>query len=111
MEKLARYRTIIKTILQEQAQYKPAHGEIEPMVVFDETHDHYQLLFLGWDRPRRVHAIIIHMRIYNGKIWLEYNGTNVHIAHELVEAGVHKDDIVLAFHPPEIRPHTGFATA
>lgn len=111
MDKLDEYRRIIKTILQEQAQYKPAHGEIEPLVVFDETHDHYQLIFLGWDRPRRVHAVIIHMRLYNGKIWLEYDGTDVHIAQQLVAAGVPKDDIVLAFHPPDVRPHTGYAVA
>jgi hypothetical protein len=77
----------------------------------DETHDHYQLIFLGWDRPRRVHAVIIHMRLYNGKIWLEYDGTDVHIAQQLVAAGVPKDDIVLAFHPPDVRPHTGYAVA
>ncbi len=111
MDKRTRYSTIIKTILQDEAQYKPAHGEIEPMVVFDETHDHYQLMFLGWDRPRRVHAVIIHMRLVNDKVWLEYDGTDAHIAQQLVEAGVPKEDIVLAFHPPEVRPHTGFAVA
>jgi hypothetical protein len=109
MDKLAQYRSIIKTILQEQAQYKPAHGEIEPMLVFDETHDHYQLLFLGWDMPRRVHSIIVHMRLHNGKIWLEYDGTDAHIARQLVEAGVPKEDIVLAFHSPEKRPYTDYA--
>ncbi len=111
MDKLAQYRTIIKRILQEQAQYKPAHGEIEPMLVFDETHDQYQLLFLGWDMPRRVHSIIVHMRLHNGKIWLEYDGTDAHIARQLVAAGVPKEDIVLAFHPPETRPYTEFAVA
>lgn len=111
MDKLAQYRTIIKTILEEQAQYKPAHGEIEPMVVFDEMHGHYQLIFLGWDYPRRVHAAIIHIRLYNGKIWLEYDGTDAHISRLLVDAGVPKEDIVLAFHPPDVRPHTGYAIA
>lgn len=111
MDKLAQYRALIKAILQEQAQYKPAHGEIEPMLVFDETHDHYQLLFLGWDASRRVHSIIIHMRLYNGKIWLEHNGTEAHIAQQLVAAGVPREDIVLAFHPPEQRRYTDYAVA
>ncbi|MEB3163696.1 MAG: element excision factor XisI family protein [Prochlorothrix sp.] len=30
---------------------------------------------------------------------------------ELVAAGVPKTDIILAFHPPAIRPHTGYAIA
>jgi hypothetical protein len=111
MDRLTQYRAIIKNILQEQAQYKPAHGDIEPIVVFDETHDHYQLLFLGWNYPQRVHAIIIHMRLYQEKIWLEYDGTDSHIARQLVEAGIPKEDIVLAFHPVDVRPHTGYAVA
>lgn len=109
MDQLDQYRTIIKTLLQEQAHYKPAHGEIEPVVIFDDTHDHYQLLLLGWDRPRRVHSIIIHLRLHQGKIWVEYDGTDAHIARQLVAAGVPKDDIVLAFHPPEKRPYTDYA--
>ena len=31
------------------------------------------------------------------------------ITDELVAAGVPKDKIVLVFHPPEIREHTGYA--
>lgn len=33
------------------------------------------------------------------------------VAKELVKAGIPKDRIVLAFHPPEIRPHTEYAVA
>jgi hypothetical protein len=49
------------------------------------------------------------MRLHNGKIWLEYDGTDSYIARQLVKAGVPKEDIVLAFHPPDVRPHTGYA--
>lgn len=109
MDKIAQYRSVIKKILQEQTHYKPAHDDIEPMVVFDETHDHYQLLLLGWDMSRRVHSVIIHIRIHNGKVWLEHDGTDTHIARQLVDAGIPKEDIVLAFHPPDKRPYTDFA--
>jgi hypothetical protein len=43
------------------------------------------------------------------KIWIEYDGTDRPIAEKLVEAGVTKEDIVLAFHPEEVRPYTGYA--
>ena len=33
------------------------------------------------------------------------------LATELVEAGIPKEDIVLAFHAPEMRPLTEFAVA
>ena len=33
------------------------------------------------------------------------------VTEELIQAGVPKEDIVLGFHEPEIRPYTGFAVA
>ncbi|MFP4441116.1 MAG: XisI protein [Chloroflexaceae bacterium] len=111
MDKLDQYRTIIKNILEADAHYKPSHGDIDPIIIFDEQHDHYQLMYLGWDRPRRVHAVIVHLRLHDGKIWIEYNGTAEGVAQALLDAGVPKEDIVLAFHPPEKRPFTGFAVA
>ena len=35
--------------------------------------------------------------------------TNRPVAEELVAAGLPREAIVLAFHPPFVRPHTGFA--
>ena len=61
-----------------------------------------------WDGPRRVHGSVIHLDIIDGKIWLQYDGTNRPVADELMEAGVPKEDIVLAFHPARVRPLTGF---
>ncbi len=37
-----------------------------------------------------------------------YDGIEDGITDELVGAGVPKDRIVLAFHPPEIRQYTGY---
>ncbi len=93
------------------AQYKPSHGEIDTHVIVDAAQDHYQLLYLGWemDGVRRVHLIIVHVRIYRDKIWIEYDGTERGIANDLVEAGVPKDEIVLAFQPLYKRPYTEFA--
>jgi hypothetical protein len=49
------------------------------------------------------------MDIKNNKIWIQYDGTEVGMANELVALGVPKEDIVLAFHPPSKRSYTGFA--
>ena len=57
----------------------------------------------------RNHGCIIHLEIINGKIWIQRDGTEDGIATDLLAAGVPKSDIVLAFHPPEIRQHTDFA--
>ena len=42
---------------------------------------------------------------------MENNWTEADIVDSLVERGVPPEDIVLAFHPPEMRHYTEFATA
>jgi hypothetical protein len=39
----------------------------------------------------------------------QYDGTEVGVANQLIEMGVPKQDIVLAFHEPEVRQFTDFA--
>ncbi|NEO59054.1 MAG: XisI protein [Moorea sp. SIO4G2] len=51
---------------------------------------------------------MVHGSIRDGKIWIHYDGIEDGITDELVASGVPKDRIVLAFHPPEIRKHTGY---
>jgi hypothetical protein len=111
MDNLDRYRQIIRTIIEEYAQYKPSIGEIEVETILDEGKDHYELIHTGWTGPYRVHGSVIHIDIRDGKVWLQHDGTDAGIADELVEAGIPRDKIVLGFKAPEIRPYTGFAIA
>jgi hypothetical protein len=111
MDKLKRYGQIIKEILVEDARYKPAHGDIEPVLIFDDERHSYQLMYIGWDGSQRYHASIIHIRMLNNKIWIEEDGTEEGVATLLLEAGIPKEDIVLAFHSPAKRKYTEFAVA
>ena len=52
-----------------------------------------------------------YVRIRDGKFWIEEDWTEDGIATDLVRAGVPKEDIVLAFHEPEMRQYTDFAVA
>jgi hypothetical protein len=69
------------------------------------------LVTTGWSGQRRVPGTIVYVRIRDGKFWIEEDWLENGIATDLVEAGIPKEDIVLAFHPPEMRPLTEFATA
>ena len=44
------------------------------------------------------------------KIWIQKDFTEEGIANQLVELGVPKSDIVLAFRSPYVRQFTGFAS-
>jgi XisI protein len=43
------------------------------------------------------------------KFWVQHDGTEDAIADQLVEKGVPKKDIVLAYHAPYVRQYTEFA--
>ncbi len=109
MDKLTRYRDILTRLVQDYARVKISHGRIDSEAIIDREHDHYEVMHVGWDKQRRIHGSVIHLDIKDGKIWLQYDGTMSRVAETLLEAGVPKEDIVLAFHPEDIRPHTGFA--
>jgi hypothetical protein len=108
MDKLERYRDIVCRIVKEYASYKPAHGQIDTQVVIDRERDHYEVFHVGWHDVERVHGPVIHLDIIDGKVWIQYDGTSAPVADELEAAGIPREDIVLAFHPPELRPLTGY---
>jgi hypothetical protein len=58
-----RYREIIKRIIQQYAVWKPSYGDIHVETTLDETNDHYELMYAGWDGPRRVHESVIQVDI------------------------------------------------
>ncbi len=109
MDKLEQYRNYIENILKEYSQYKPSYGDVELQLVIDRENNHYQLMTVGWDGEKRIHGMMLHIDIKDGKIWIQHNGTERRIAQDLLDLGVPKQDIVLAFHSPTRRKYTDFA--
>ncbi len=111
MDEVSTYRRIIRSLIEDYARTPPSVGEIEVETIFDEAKDHYELSYSGWDGHRRIHGYVLHLDIRDGKIWIQHDGTYDGIANALVEAGIPRDRIVLAFKPPDIRQYTGFAVS
>lgn len=109
MDKLEEYRKYIKQLLISYSHYEKSDSGVEAQTIFDTEHDHYQLVYVGWENKRRVYGCVLHLDIKNGKIWIQHNGTEANIADELVALGVPKQDIVLGFHAPYKRQFTDFA--
>lgn len=99
---------IKRQILTEYSTHKPAYGDVELETIFDVDHDRYQVVSTGWSNRRRVYGCLIHIDLKDDKIVIQYDGTEVGIANELVARGVLKQDIVLAFHAPYLRQFTEF---
>jgi len=111
MDKLDSYRNAVKQVLTGHADIFMDVGEVEAQLIFDETHDHYQLNYVGWRGYERVFGPVLHLDIKNGKVWLQYNGTEDAIAQRLVERGVPSSDIVLGFHSEFKRQFTQYAVS
>jgi hypothetical protein len=111
MDQLDQYRTIIEAALMEYTQIPYAYGEIESRLIVDRARDEYLLLNVGWDAGRRVHSCLIHIELIAGKVWIQRDGTEEGIAKTLVQNGIPKEQIVLAFHTQERRQYTGYAVA
>lgn len=109
MDKLNRYREIVRQELQAFADWITKPGsDILCEVVHDPILDHFELVRLGWEGRRRIHSVMFHLDIIDGKVWIQYDATHRPIAEELVRAGIPKEDIVLAEKPADVRPYTGY---
>lgn len=111
MDKITKYRSFILKILKEYQPVKYSNIDAENVIIADKENDRYQLVTMGWKRYKRIHACTLHFDIIDGKIWVQSDQTERGIANRLVEMGVPKSDIVLAYFTPRIREDTGFAIA
>jgi XisI protein len=110
MDKVVKYRQWITKLLNDYLNAgSDGSGGVEEYLSFDTERDHYQLLALGWEQGRRVYFCILHLDIKNGKIWLQENNTDYDIIGGLIELGVPKSDIVIGFHPEDVRSMTDYA--
>ncbi len=113
MDRLKQYQTVIKEALQEYAGFLTLSPEppYRVVLVFDDEHQEYLLRRVGWTKQKRVLYTVLHVSIYNEKIWVEEDWTEDGIATYLLEHGVSNQEIVLGFQPPQNRPYTEFAVA
>ncbi|BAZ83659.1 XisI protein [Sphaerospermopsis kisseleviana CS-549] len=112
MDKLKHYRQIIQETLTEYHQINEKSGsQTESVLAFDEVHEQYLLLLMGWHKDERIKSVMIHIRLKDNKIWIEEDWTENGVATDLLHKGITREEIVLGFHPPLMRQYTEFAIA
>ena len=109
MDPVTTWTDALERILTEHAAIPYANGELSTEFVSDRARGRYLLVDVGWRGAERVHGALVHVDVIDGRFWIQYDGTEYGVANELVDAGVPRDRIVLVFHPPSLRRHTGFA--
>ena len=110
MDKLNHYRSLLKDLFtQYAAPTINKDDETEEQLIFDEVHDHYQVVALGWQGKSRIYFTLLHLDIKKGKIWLQENATEYNIFDDLMKQGVPASDLVLGFISPTSRKFSDFA--
>ena len=105
------FAEIVEKVLDGYTKIPYAHGDLACEAIFDCLRSRFVLITLGWDDDERVHHPLVHIDIVGEKLWIQTDNTEHGIAPELVQAGIPKSNIVLAFRPPEVRKHTDYAVA
>jgi hypothetical protein len=111
MDKVERYRQIIKDIINWHSRYSPSSKDCETLAIQDDYSDNYLLVDVGWHDSKRVHSVILHLRIVDAKIYVEWDGLESGVTKDLLREGVQEDDIVLGFVRPERRKLIDFSAA
>jgi XisI protein len=108
-QSLEEWRHAIDRILSDYMHCLNLDDAIRVYLITSQDRNHFMLMHEGWLGHERLHGAIVHVEIRDDKIWIHFDGSEEGITDELVASGVPKDRIVLAFHAPDVRPHTGYA--
>lgn len=108
MATLDRWQQTLEEILEDYANLPYPYPDVQTYVVISQDRKHFFLIHEGWHRERRIHGLAVHVEIREDKIWIHYDGIENGISADLTRSGISKHEIVLAFHPPYVREHTGY---
>jgi hypothetical protein len=112
MAKIKKYQQFILDIMKEYAGIRYSNIDASNQLIVDKESHQYQIVTIGWDKEGNfIHDTPIHLAIINGKIWIQWNMTEIDFGRELTDRGVPKSDIVIGFLSPEIREYSDYAVA
>jgi len=113
MDKIVHYKNLVRNIVNEivaKTQEFPNNLTIQRIV--DEQSGNYMIYNNNWHHQTRYYGCFLHIEVREtGKIWVHHDGTDTIVVQQLLDLGVAKSDLVLAWRSPEFRRDTEFAEA
>jgi len=104
MDSITQHKRIVRELINEIADMTPSDQWSETQKVTDDEHGHYLLLSVGWGDQHREYLPFVHIDVReDSRVLIQHDGTDLKIANLLIEKGIAKNSIVLAFHDPESR--------
>jgi hypothetical protein len=111
MASLNHWHESVVDALRRHERRPDALADFSVDLIVNEEHDRFLLLCQGWNGFQRIHGVLVHIDLIDGKIWVQKDDTKEGVATDLTALGVPPDAIVLGFKHPTLRPFTEFAAA
>ncbi len=102
---------LLENILCECAKFYAFPERFRTLPIFDRQNGQFLLMDEGWDGFKHLHRVWLHVELRDGKFWIQKDGTEDGVAVDLMNAGVPKERIVLAFQHPGRRQYGEFAAS
>jgi len=111
MDQVTRYKQIAKEIAIKTGELGERPDDpVQTQFILDDERGHYLLYFNGWRGEKRTYGSYLHIEVTDtGKVYLHHDGTDLIIAQQLMDQGIPKEHIVLAWQAPIKRGDRGFA--
>jgi hypothetical protein len=91
---------IVEQILEQRSIFYAAPDQFRTLKVFDHKNGSFLLMDEGWEGYQRIHRVWAHIELRDGKFLIHEDGTQEGLATDLMEKGVARERIVLAFQEP-----------
>lgn len=112
MDRIKKYRTVIKEFLLGETTKKPSNApKLERHLIIDQAENQFLLLTMGWYEEGYKHYAVFHLEIKDAKIWLHQNSTDIDIGEYFVKKGIAKSEMILGFLEPFERELSEYAVA
>ena len=102
--------SVIDDYIEEHASSLLQDG-LQHQAIIDNDHLRFQVMLIGWHDRHRIHSLIFHVDIIDDKIWIQNDNLEYSVAERLVDQGISKKDIVLAYFSPSHREYTEYAVS
>jgi XisI protein len=112
MDRITQFRQAVLSVIEDYiAEFtkQTSLNDVQFEPIIDNENQRFQLLTVGWHNSQRIHSLIFHMDIINDKIWIQNDNLEYSVAERLVDRGISKKDIVLAYFSPAHRVFTEYA--
>jgi hypothetical protein len=107
MDTQDRYKQIIENTLVSVQETLLSLKEIEVSLSLDHQRGEYILITDVWEDGKRFYYPLIHISLKNNQeVWLKCDNTDLEIGQMLINQGIDRQLIVLAFYSPKMRAYT-----